>query len=191
MKLPAATAYKEFTLGETTMRPLIPAAVLSVYALFAVQIASAADSPVPAALVGTWRLVSFEDVENGQTVRRFGDKPLGIFIYTADGHVAIQIANPANPVCVAPGKKYGPGRKDDVAAPACTPEQMQALLDGYVAYWGTYTVDAAAGVVIHHVQSDISGGYAGTDQRRPFRLEGDRLVIGDGKTWTRVLEKVH
>jgi hypothetical protein len=60
-----------------------------------------------------------------------------------------------------------------------------------VAYWGTYTIDAAAGVVIHHVQSGISGGYAGTDQRRPFRLEGDRLVIGDGKTWTRVLERVH
>ena len=172
------------------MRLSIPTAMLLVYALFAVQFASAADSPVPAGLVGTWRLVSFEDVENGQTIRRFGEKPLGIFIYTADGHVAIQIANPANPVCVAPGKKSGPGRKDDVAAPACTPEQMQALLDGYVAYWGTYTIDAAASVVIHHVQSDISGGYAGTDQRRPFRLEGDRLVIGDGKTWTRVLERV-
>jgi hypothetical protein len=191
MKLPAATAYIEFNFEGTTMRPLIPAAVLSVYALFAVQFASAADLSVPAGLVGTWRLVSFEDVENGQTIRRFGEKPLGIFIYTADGHVAIQIANPANPVCVAPGKKSGPGRKDDVAAPACTPEQMQALLDGYVAYWGTYTIDAAAGVVIHHVQSDISGGYAGTDQRRPFRLEGDRLVIGDGKTWTRMLERVH
>ena len=133
------------------MRPLIPTAMLLVYALFAVQFASAADSSVPAGLVGTWRLVSFEDVENGQTIRRFGEKPLGIFIYTADGHVAIQIANPANPVCVAPGKKSGPGRKDD---------------------------------------SDISGGYAGSDQRRPFRLEGDRLVIGDGKTWTRVLERV-
>lgn len=173
------------------MRPSILAAMLSVYALFAVQLASAAESPAAAGLVGTWRLVSFEDVENGQTIHRFGDKPLGIFIYTADGHVAIQIANPANPACVAVGKKFGPGRKDDSAVPACTPEQAQALLDGYVAYWGTYTVDAEAGVVIHHVQSDISGGYAGTDQRRPFRLEGDRLVIGDGKTWTRVLERVH
>ena len=173
------------------MRPSIAAAMWSVYALFAVPLASAADPPAPAGLVGTWRLVSFEDVENGHTVRRFGDKPLGIFIYTADGHVAIQIANPANPTCMAPGKKFGPGRKGDLAVPACTPEQMQSLLDGYVAYWGTYTIDAAAGVVIHHVQSDISGGYAGTDQRRPFRLEGDRLVIGDGKTWTRVLERVH
>lgn len=173
------------------MCPSSSARMLILGLLSVVVIASAADSDPPAGLVGTWRLVSFEDVDSGQTIRRFGDKPLGLFVYTADGHVAIQIANPANPVCVSPGKKFGPGRKDDSTIPACTPAQMQALVDGYVAYWGTYTVDAAAGVVVHHVKSDLSNGYAGTDQRRPFRLEGDHLVIGDGKTWTRVLERVH
>jgi Lipocalin-like domain len=173
------------------MRSSISRQMLFLCTLFAAVVADAADSHAPAGLVGTWRLVSFEDVESGHIIRRFGDKPLGLFVYTADGHVAIQIANPANPACVAPGKKFGPGRKDDLPVPACSPEQMQALFDGYVAYWGTYTVDAAAGVVIHHVKSDISNGYAGTDQRRPFRLEGDHLVIGDGKTWTRVLERVH
>ncbi len=173
------------------MCPSNSARMLILYALFAVVVANAADSHAPAGLVGTWRLVSFEDVESGQTVRRFGDRPLGLFVYTGDGHVAIQIANPSNPACVAPGKTFGPGRKDDPPVPTCTPEQMQALLNGYVAYWGTYTVDAAAGVVIHHVKSDISNGYAGTDQRRPFHLDGDHLVIGDGKTWSRVLERVH
>jgi hypothetical protein len=173
------------------MRSLSAAQSLLFCSLLAVVCASAAESQGPVGLVGTWRLVSFEDVEDGKTIRRFSDKPLGLFIYTADGHMAIQIANPANPRCMAPGKKNGAGRKDDLPVPACSPEQMQALLDGYVAYWGTYTVDAAAGVVIHHVKSDISNGYAGTDQRRPFRLDGDHLVIGDGKTWTRTLERVH
>ncbi len=173
------------------MRSSISGQILTLCTMFAAMIAGAADSRAPAGLVGTWRLVAFEDIESGQTVHRFGDKPLGLFVYTADGHVAIQIANPANPACVAPGKKLGPGRKDNLPVPACNPEQMQALLDGYVAYWGTYTVDVAAGVVIHHVKSDISNGYAGTDQRRPFRLVGDRLEIGDGKTWSRVLERVH
>jgi Lipocalin-like domain len=172
------------------MRPSIPARMLLLWVMFAVVVASAADLPAASGLVGTWRLVSFEDVQNGKTIYEFGEKPLGLFVYTADGHVAIQIANPANPVCIASGKKVGPGQKDAAAVPTCTPDQLQALLDGYVAYWGTYTVDMAAGVVIHHVTSDISNGYAGTDQRRPFRLEGDRLVIGDGKTWTRVLERV-
>jgi hypothetical protein len=165
--------------------------MLGIFMCLVGGVASAAGAPAPAGLVGTWRLVSFEDVENGQTIRRFGDQPLGLFIYTADGHVAIQITNPANPSCVAPGKKSGPGKKDELAVPACSPEQMRTLLDRSVSYWGTYTVDAAAGVVIHHVLSDLSNGYIGTEQRRPFRLTGDRLVIGDGKTWTRVLERVH
>ncbi len=172
------------------MRHSISTILLCLCTLFGVE-ASATDLQAPAGLVGTWRLVSFEDVENGKTIREFGNKPVGLFIYTADGHVAIQIANSANPRCVAPGKRSGPGGKVDLTVPTCSPDQAQALLEGYVAYWGTYTVDAVAGVVIHHVVSDISNGYAGTDQRRPFRLEGDRLVIGDGKTWTRVLERVH
>jgi hypothetical protein len=172
------------------MRRSIPGHLLVLCAAILPVGARTADAPTPAGLVGTWRLVSFEDLENGTTVRQFGDKPLGLFIYTADGHVAIQIANPANPACVSRGKRSGPGGKVNPTLPTCSPDQMRALLDGYVAYWGTYTVDPAAGVVIHHVVSDISNGYAGTDQRRPFRLEGDRLVIGDGKTWTRVLERV-
>ena len=149
-----------------------------------------ANAATPADLVGTWRLVSFEDVEDGKIIRRFGERPVGLFVYTADGHVSIQISNPANPACIAPGKKSGPGKKDDLALPACNPKQMRALLDGTVTYWGTYTVDLAAGVVTHNVLSDVSNGYAGTVQPRPFRLNGDSLVIGDGKTWTRVLKRV-
>lgn len=144
----------------------------------------------PKDLVGTWRLVSFEDVEDGKVIRPFGEKPVGLFVYTDDGHIIIQIANPANPACYAPGKTSGRGKMDDRALSACSPEQMQELLDNSVAYWGSYSVDMAAGIVTHKVHSDLSNGYAGTDQPRPFKLSGNRLVIGDGKTWTRVLERV-
>lgn len=172
------------------MRLLFAALAVS---LFAPATWSQTSGPAASALVGTWRLVQFEDVENaagrrdptGQPVYRYGEKPLGLFIYTADGYVAIQIANLANPKCV-----FKVDERDHLEVPVCTPEQRDRLLNGYVAYWGTYTVDIAAGVVVHHVKSDLGIGYAGTDQRRPFRLEGDRLVLGDGKTWTRVLERV-
>lgn len=171
----------------TTTKLSALAAALCLLITFA---ASAGDARPRGGIVGTWRLVKFEDVEDGKTIHRFGEKPLGLFIYTADGHVAIQIANPDNPNCLAPSKKNGPGRKDDLELPACTAAQMQALLDGTVAYWGTYSVDKATGEVIHHVKSDLSNGYIGTDQRRRFILTGDRLEIGDGKTWIRVLERV-
>jgi hypothetical protein len=163
-------------------------------AALALSMAAIVTAPVlasePDGIVGTWRLVSFEDVVEGKIVRPFGEKPDGLFVYTADGHVIIQIAHPANPACYAPGKSSGRGKSDVRAAAACSPEQMREVLDNSVAYWGSYSVDMAAGIVIHRVKSDLSNGYAGTDQPRPFSLDGNRLVIGDGKTWTRVLERV-
>ena len=137
-----------------------------------------------AQLVGTWRLMLYEDLENGRRVNRFGEKPLGLFIYTPDGHVAIQIADPSNPPCI-PDR-----RTSDSRLPTCTPEQTRNVVDHYVAYWGTYTIDESAGVVVHHVQSDLGYSYIGTDQRRSFRLNGNRLILGDGPNGTRVLERV-
>jgi hypothetical protein len=175
------------------VRLLVSALALSLLAPAQSWSQPAQPGSIAARLVGTWRLVRFEDVENGQRVYRYGEKPLGIFIYTADGHIAIQIANAANPACAAPLHAVFASNarmKAETKRPDCTPEQMRMLMDGYAAYWGTYSVDAAAGVVIHHVESDLKGGYVGTDQRRPFTLDGDRLVIGDDKAWTRVLERV-
>ena len=67
---------------------------------------------------------------------------------------------------------------------------MKTAFTGYVAYFGTYTVDAAKNVVIHHVEGSLKPSFIGTDQPRPFILAGDHLIIGDDKTWRRVLERV-
>ena len=173
------------------MRLLVCAAAFAVLVPATSWGQAAAPRGWAAQLVGTWRLVQFEDKENadairdaaGRTVYKYGDMPLGLFIYTAEGYVSIQIANPANPKCVLKIDE-----RDAVNLPVCTAAQREAR--AFTAYWGTYTVDMAAGVVVHHVKSDSGNGYAGTEQRRPFRLDGDRLVIGDGTTWTRVLERV-
>lgn len=144
----------------------------------------------PKGIVGTWRLVRFEDFENGKTIRRFGEKPTGLFVYTADGHIIIQIANPANPACITPAKSALPGIKSDRLLSSCKAGQFETLLDGTVAYWGTYSVDASGRMVTHNVIADVANGYAGTAQPRPFRLNGDQLILGDGKTSIRVLERV-
>jgi len=40
------------------------------------------------------------------------------------------------------------------------------------------------------VEGALAPDYINTDQPRPFRLEGDRLELGDGKTWRVVMERV-
>jgi hypothetical protein len=51
-------------------------------------------------LVGSWSLVSYEtrraDGGDGPTARPFGDAPIGLFIFDADGNYSVQLTNPAD-----------------------------------------------------------------------------------------------
>jgi hypothetical protein len=50
-----------------------------------------------------------------------------------------------------------------------------------LAYWGTFTLDSAAGTVTHHVMGADRANWIGSDQVRQFRFEGeDRLVLSLG-----------
>ncbi len=124
---------------------------LTAFILFLLSQALCAQSPP--SIVGTWKVISFETHNaDGTVIKEFGDKPLGYFIYDATGHVAIQVME-------------NPARQDPPAA---------------FAYYGTYTVDSAKGIVIHHVEGAIGEKvklYIGKDELRPFRIEGDRLII--------------
>ncbi len=89
---------------------------------------------------------------------------------------------------VPPLTPFPEANTDDGKPP--TPEHALAAYNAYVAYFGTYTVDTEKHVVTHHVRGSLSPDYTDTDQPRPFKLDGGRLEIGDGKTWRRVLERV-
>jgi len=135
------------------------------------------------ALVGTWRLLDFADLDKDGTWHcRFGEHPRGYFVYDATGHVHIQIMK-VPPLAPFPEAQLGDDKRP-------TPEHALAAYSAYVAYFGTYTVDAAKRVVTHHVEGSLAPDFTGTDQPRPFQLEGDRLEIGDGKTWRRLLERM-
>jgi hypothetical protein len=135
------------------------------------------------ALIGTWRLVEFTDLDKeGKWQYRFGEHPRGYFVYDATGHVHIQIMR-VPPLAPFPEASLAGNRPP-------TAEHALAAYTAYVAYFGTYTVDLKKHVVTHHVEGSLSPDFTDTDQPRPFKLEGDRLEIGDGKTWRRVLERV-
>lgn len=140
----------------------------------------------PAGLVGTWKLVTYEDrPAQGPAVYPYGEKPRGLLIYDATGHMSIQIMTVPHP-------KVASGDETKV-----TPREKAALYDAYAAYFGTYSVDSKRGVVIHHVEADLYDVFIGTDQERPFELTGDRLTLTprwseNGKDWSgvRVFERV-
>lgn len=140
-------------------------------------------SEAPRTLVGTWRVVEFADVDkNGNWQYWFGKHPRGYFVYDTTGHVHIQIMRiPTLP-------SFPEMKGDEGKMPS--PEHALAAYTAYTAYFGTYTVDPGKHVVTHHVEGALAPDYTGTDQPRPFKLEGHQLVLSDGQTWRVVLERV-
>jgi len=136
-------------------------------------------------LIGTWRLVEFWDRDSAAAPKRYtyGERPMGYFIYDPTGHVSIQIARGPNAYLIARE------RGEDWFRTAPT-EDLRAVVDGFRAYFGTYTVDREAGVVVHQVEGDSRALYTGTPQRRRFRLVGDSLIVGNDTTARRVLIRV-
>lgn len=117
-------------------------------------------------LIGTWKLLAFEDrPANGPVKYPYGETPTGLLIYDSTGHMAIQIMRLPHP-------KVASGSEDDV-----TEKEKLALFDSYEAYFGKYKVDWTKHVVTHIVEGDLRDVYMGTDQDRPFELDGDRLTL--------------
>ena len=129
-------------------------------------------------LIGHWRLISYEDWDSlGRRTTPYGEQPLGYIRYDADSTMAVQImATPPRPA-FAEGEDQG------------TAAEKVAAFDAYVAYFGRWVVNAE-GQVTHRVTGALDPTYVGTDQERPFRVTGDSLILGDGRTWRRVFVRV-
>ncbi len=130
-----------------------------------------------AKIVGTWRLISAEDFDSqtGEWVPyTFGNPPCGYFFYDATGHVSVQIMTTPPQQIATPDSP--------------TPDEALAIFNNYIAYFGTYTVDAAN--IYQQVEGALDPSQVGTVQTRPYELSGDQLIIGDQVTYKRVLERV-
>jgi hypothetical protein len=138
------------------------------------------------ALVGTWKIVSYEDRNAADVVvYPYGETPAGLLIYDSTGHMAVQLMKTPPP---------------DVASDdwdRFTVQEKVAMYDGYVAYFGRYEVDLARKVVTHLPEGDLSRVYIGRREDRHYDLTGDRLVLSEtwnqsGKPWrgVRVFERV-
>jgi hypothetical protein len=64
------------------------------------------------------------------------------------------------------------------AAAEPTPDEAKDAITGYLAYFGTYSVDEQARIITHHRNANINPGQVGDDVVRAYVFESnDRLVL--------------
>lgn len=119
--------------------------------------------------LGAWRLASLTGPD-GKPVTT--NVPIGMLIYTADGHMSVQLMYPKSASTLS----------------------NEYVRDGYEASFGAYSIDDKTHTLIHHVQGSNTGDMlVGKDLSRVYQFgPGGRLVIKSARpdehwsaTWER------
>jgi lipocalin-like protein len=118
-------------------------------------------SPVFAAdsdgLVGNWKLISWQViVENQPPQNVFGPNPRGYLVLTREGRSIV--------VTTADKRKGGMGDAE-----------RAALHKSMLAYTGKYRIEGSDFITV--VDVSWNEDWNGTEQRRHFRIDGDKLFI--------------
>jgi hypothetical protein len=115
---------------------------------------------------GTWKLASAAVTQNGKTRDIFGPHPDGRMIFDAGGRFTQVIIAAELPKFASKSRENG------------TPEENKAVVQGSIAYFGTYTV-GSGGIVGLHVESSTFPNMTGTDAKRSIKISGDELTWGN------------
>lgn len=151
------------TVGRVSTIAMIAALMLAVPSRWA----ASEGTSLQMQLVGTWTLSSWIQVrQDGSRFHRFGLNPNGIQIFDAKSNFFALFARPDLSAVANPQ--------------APTPEEANALLQGAVGYFGTYTLDAEFRVMKLRVSaSTFPNLLAADNQRRITSVTADELKFVD------------
>jgi len=132
--------------------------------------------------LGVWKLIRCErKSKDGRIDYPYGEKLIGRITYDKAGRMSAILMRPGRRSTVAPGVSMIAGNASG--------EEIRDAVDGFIAYFGTFDVDESAQTVIHHVQACLVPSWVGTDLKRTYRFETNRLVL-TAATAASVLELV-
>jgi lysophospholipase L1-like esterase len=115
-------------------------------------------------LVGTWTLVLVDNLlPDGSRVHLYGPQPSGLLMFDDGGRYGLQIVSAGRPAFAANDKSRG------------TADEYRAAVQGSNAHFGTYAIDQAEGTITFRIEHASFPNWEGTQQKRSFRLAGDRL----------------
>ena len=125
-------------------------------------------------IVGAWSLSSYELrlKPSGTITTPFGTRPVGRILYEANGQMSAQLMRPETTAFAS---------DDPLGA---TDQEAASAWRNYIGYWGTYTIDAKAGIITHHIEGAWLTNWVGQNQTRAFELSRDSLSLdADSPAW--------
>lgn len=111
---------------------------------------------------GTWRLLTCEGRwSDGRVTQPYGKEPGGMLMYDGAGSFSGQIMAWERPSFATGNLLKG------------SETEVRAAFEGYVAYYGSYTVDEPEGLMIHQVEGSFFPNWIGERQIRKFEFTVD------------------
>ena len=157
---------------------LIALVVLASLQVSSVSIRAQGNNP----FVGTWKLISIETRGADGAIAPGpnpvgGVNPTGTVMYDAAGHVSLQIMPSGRPPSL------------NILQPLSA-EQAKEALFGYIAYYGTYTLDQRTRTMHIHFDGSLNPSMVGTNGERYYEFNGNRMKFRAGANTTLSWERV-
>ena len=147
-------------------RHIFSLSVIPALALMLPSAATAQQKTLKEQLAGTWTAVSWEQVgKDGSKFERFGANPQGVNVFDANGRFVVIYARSDLP-------------KLDAQDPMkSTAAENKAIMEGSIAYFGTYTVDETAKTISMRVETSTFPNQVGREQKRTISVSANELRL--------------
>jgi len=115
-------------------------------------------------LVGSWILVSLTAGNGAKQTLPYGANPKGTMMVDANGRFSITVVRSDLPRFASDNRMTG------------TPEENMAIVQGCIAYFGTYSIDEATHVITVNVEGSTFPNFDGGTQTRILSFNRDEMT---------------
>jgi hypothetical protein len=115
-------------------------------------------------LLGAWTLVSLTAGEEADQTFPYGANPKGSMMIAANGRFMITVVRSDLPQFASNNRM------------TATPDEATAVVQGSIAYYGSYSIDEATHVITVNVEGSTFPNFTGGTQTRILSFNGDDEV---------------
>ncbi len=119
---------------------------------------------VPASDAAAQSMKSVAGSYTAVSVSAYGPNARGRMMLGADGRYSIILARTTLPKFASNSRIKG------------TADEYKAVVEGSIAYFGTYTVDDGGKAITFNIEVSTFPNFDGTSQKRPIKVAGDLLT---------------